>query len=87
MTVRARQLHRAVSRRHAAAWRVWPPTIIALALPTLTGGWPLTAPALADAVFLVGAAAVFVTDGLLLFAFDLAGVERLAAKTRSTAGR
>jgi hypothetical protein len=42
MTVRARQLPRAVRRRHAAAWRVWPPTIIALALPGLTGGgrWP-----------------------------------------------
>ena len=80
MTVRARQLPRAVRRRHAAAWRVWPPTLIALALPALTGGWPLAAPALTDAVFLVGALAFFLTGGLLLFAFDLAGVERLAAE-------
>jgi len=80
MTVRARQLPTAVRRRHAAAWLVWPPTIIALALPALTGGWPLAAPALTDAVFLVGALAFFLTGGLLLFAFDLAGVERLAAE-------
>jgi len=80
MTVRARRLPRAVRRRHAAAWRVWPPTIIVLAVPALTGGWPLAAPALTDAVFLVGALAFFLTGGLLLFAFDLAGVERLAAE-------
>lgn len=80
MTVRARQLPRAVRRRHAAAWRVWPPTIVAVALPALTGGWPLTASALADAVFLVGAVAFFLTGGLLLVAFDLAGVERLATE-------
>ncbi|HSK96301.1 MAG TPA: hypothetical protein VK891_06770 [Euzebyales bacterium] len=80
MTVRSRRLPRAVRRRHAAAWRVWPPTIIALALPGLTGGWPLAASALADAVFLVCALAFFLTGGLLLFAFDLADVERLAAE-------
>ena len=81
MTTRARRLPRPVRRRHAAAWRVWPPTLIALALPALmTGGWPLAAPALTDAVLLVGALAFFLTGGLLLFAFDLAGVERLAAE-------
>ena len=82
MTVRSRELPRAVRRRHADAWLVWPPTVIALALPGLTGGWPLAAPALTDAVFLVGALAFFLTGGLLLFAFDLAGVERLAGDDR-----
>jgi hypothetical protein len=86
MTVRARRLPRAVRRRHAAAWRVWPPTIIAVVLPGLTGGWPLAAPALADAVLLVGALAFFLTGGLLLFAFDLAGVERLAGDDRQHSG-
>lgn len=80
MTVRARRLPTAVRRRHAAAWRVWPPTIIALAVPALSGGWPPAAPALTDALFLVGALALFLTGGLLLFAFDLAGVERLVAE-------
>jgi hypothetical protein len=42
---------------------------------------------LTDAVFLVGALAFFLTGGLLLFAFDLAGVERLAAEDPSTASR
>ena len=79
MTVRARSFPRAVRRRHAAAGRVWPPTIIALGLPALTGGWPLAPSALTDALFVVGALAFFLTGGLLLFAFDLAGVERLAA--------
>jgi hypothetical protein len=80
MTMCARRLPRAVRRQHAAAWRVWPPTIIALALPALTGGWPPAAPAFVLALFVVGAVAFFLTGGLLLFAFDLAGVERLAAE-------
>ena len=79
MTTRARRLPTAVRRRHAAAWRVWPPTIVALAVPWVTGEWPLGPPALVDALFLVGALAFFLTGGVLLFAFDLAGVERIAA--------
>jgi hypothetical protein len=79
MTVRSRRLPRAVRRRHAAAWRVWPPTIVALAVPWVGGVWPLDAPSLVDALFLIGALAFFLTGGVLLFAFDLAGVERLAA--------
>ncbi|HSK97550.1 MAG TPA: hypothetical protein VK891_13100 [Euzebyales bacterium] len=79
MTLRSRRLPGPVRRRHAAAWRVWPPTVVALAVPWVGGGWPLDAPALVDALFLVGALAFFLTGGVLLFAFDLAGIEHLAA--------
>jgi hypothetical protein len=77
-TIRARHLPAAVRRRHADPWRVWPPTLVALAVPWMVGGWPLDPPSLVIALFLVGALAFFLTGGMLLFAFDLAGVERLA---------
>ena len=81
MTVRSRRLPSAVRRRHAAAWRVWPPTIVALAVPWVIGGWPLDPPALVDGLFLIGALAFFLTGGVLLFAFDLAGVDHAADAT------
>lgn len=76
MTRRSRELPSAVRRRHAAAWMVWPPTVFALALPWVIGGWPVSAHALVTTLFLVGALSFFITGGLLLFAFDLASVER-----------
>lgn len=79
-TVRSRRLPPKVRRRHAAAWRVWPPTVVALALPWVTDGWPIGAEALVVTLFLVGALSFFLTGGLLLFAFDLAGVERFTVR-------
>lgn len=85
MTRSSRRLPRAVRRRHAAAWVVWPPTVVALGLPWVTGGWPLTGEVLLVTVLLVGALAFFITGGLLLFAFDLASVERISAEGEQSA--